>query len=611
MDLPVDGPRWGARRRAAVAVAVALLTAAATRALHGDWWLAAMLAVYAAAVNSAYDLMRGSFRRWAADERSWRNSLVTERTADDVHQSFKGASVIDAAVDALHDAGDAVAADRVAWGYEAARRRAQETIARWRKSANPAAAKAAEEGYLGGATTIALSRSAIALRRFATLESTPAWLPFAVRLRVAALLRVVDVVRLLHTPQIERRALIATLYLRAGIVAAAPFAASGSITGLTPLRDTGSVAQWLGYAPALALSAYVALRPTHFADTSIGQPTRWKRYALEQALAVAAVVAAPSWPMAVFAAVAVNWIERPDWRLRKLLVWAAATYVPLTASAAASGSSLLEGLGESAIGLAVTALMAGSYGLMLPVTTATLAAAATGSVAWRLKTYRDVRRDRRELVRVFDDAEASLGHLDDPSARAVLAELAQTRSRLIRPGDLARRRPRGLRLLVSQAITSVVPPAEAAGSDELGAAQIVPRPAEVGELLVANPRNAARLERLVKRVVLEAADSGATGALLPHLGVAEDGRIRIEIANEVPAGERASTGFGSGEEWLQRWANALPDGELIFRGRRPGGDLGLLSDVFTVVILLGRSVFEPAAGDEPGIRAAARAGGDM
>src|SRR5262249_18448468 len=147
-----------------------------------------------------------------------------------------------------------------------------------------------------------------------------------------------DIVRLLHTPDIEYRSLIASLWLRAALVLIAPLAAGGSLTGFVPFAGGSSPLADAVYVAAAAFAVATAVLSRRVADYTIRPPMRRNLVVAEQSLATAAVVAFPCWPVAIFAAGAVNWIERPDWTLRKLLIWMALTYVPMATSAAVMGA---------------------------------------------------------------------------------------------------------------------------------------------------------------------------------------------------------------------------------------------------------------------------------
>lgn len=591
-------PRLDDRSVAGIA---ATTTALVTIAGGGATWLVLVLACYAAGVSYGVRDMLSTLLAWRLDLRLWSRSLVTERVADRAHRSTRGAEQpLQVAARFLESRGDPEGARVIRDGFARCRTRARETLAAWRESARPELAEAAEEGYLGGATLAAQSRSSTPLRRFATFDNTPHWLPRTLRAWLVRGLRGIDVVRVLHTPQIERRSLIVSLWLRAVFVLVAPIAGGASLTDFTPFGDeTGAVADVV-YVVVAGFSVATALLAPRIADYTIGQPTRMPLVVAEQGLTVLAVVASPCWPIAIFGAGAVNWIERPDWTLRRLLVWMGLTYVPFAAAAALRGASAGDVALEIAIAIAITALMAGSYGLMFPATATTFVGAIAGSAFWRLRAFLTVDRDTRRIGAVLQEADNRVRALrgGDPEADRVLEGLARARRRLDDPRQLLRRRSRVLGVLCSQAITAIVPP-EGGGTGEatLRAAQIVPDPPTVGTLILNGNAVARRLERIIKRVALEAIDNGGEGLLLCHLGLLEDGRITIEIANGLPSDERDRSGFGTGGEWLTRWCAGIPGCKVLDRDFADGQRLHVVFRVFTVRLAIGPVAFQEDEAD--------------
>ena len=445
---------------------------------------------------------------------------------------------------------------------EAYRTRAREIISKWRDSASPEQALAADEGYYG-LTTVATARSSRTLRRFATLDNTSARLPYWLRERLVTLLRSIDVVRLLHSPDIERRALIVTMWLRAAIVLAAPFAVDGSLTGQVPLAAGSTALADTVYYAIAAYAVVCALIAPRIADYTIGQPTRIWLFGVEQVLTVAAVVAAPCSPVAVFGAGAVNWLERPDWTLTRLLAWIALTYVPFAISSALLGVPAADiarrvryrPVGDRADGRQLWPDVS-CHGGDLPRSARRHCPLARRGLLGR-------RHNARELANVIDLAEVSLSRLgtSDPDVQSALEGLARARSRIEDPREVLHRTSRVLWMLCSRAVTSVVPPL---GSDEqarLSADAVVSHPPALDELIIVSSRVARRLERLIKRIALEAVDNGGRGLLMPRFRLLADGNIMMEIGNELPLPGEDSTGFETGYLWLDRWCAGIPGAE--------------------------------------------------
>ena len=435
------------------------------------------------------------------------------------------------------------------------------------------------------------------VRYFAIYENTPAWLPRAVRRRAIPFLRLVDVVRLLHNDDIERRALIATLWLRAAVLAIAPVSASASLTGLVPLRGGAPVTAEVAYAAALAAALLMALLGPRIATYTMHRGTHWWLYACEQALTIAAVVAAPCWAVAIYGSGAVNWLQRPNWRLRRLFAWMAVTYVPFMIAAAAMCAQPWPIAGEAAIAIAATAIMAGSYGLMAPVTAVTLMRALVDSVAWRAKVWKVIRAERRELRGVIAAVETQLRTYAAGSpevADAAAQARAATELLAARPPTL-RRRPRNLARLLERAIALVVVPqgvalVEGVPEPRLRSATLVFQQGDLARLTVAGGRNARRVEALVRRIVQEAVDKGAEGLVHTYVRDAGDGAVEIEIANPVP--EHPITGFGTGAQWLERDSIAIADAKIVRPGDWTSDHHSLVGKVYSVVVRLGPLVFE-------------------
>ena len=224
-------------------------------------------------------------------------------------------------------------------------------------------------GVVGGAVLASPSRSGGPLRHLSRADNLPESLGPRWAERLAVVLRPVDLVRLLHTPQIERRALIASLWLRAAFVLVAPLTAPLSLTGAVPLQPGAGTPATTIYWVVAAEAVLTALLAPRVAAYVIRQPVRWPLLLFEQGLAVALLAGSPCWACFVYAAGPVIWFEKVEWEAWKVLAWGALNVGVLAAFAGAAPAAIV---GEAAIGLLVVAAVADSYGLMLPAVVATL-----------------------------------------------------------------------------------------------------------------------------------------------------------------------------------------------------------------------------------------------
>jgi hypothetical protein len=597
---PAQGRPAAALRRVQAAWRATLVVAAivaAGLALGLPWWVVGLAAFYVASIAPSAGAMRATYAAWDARSREWSRLLEEGEVGRGLHDMAGSARpAARHAIDVLERC-DARAGAEARDRLDAVYKRTDRRMERWRKPPEEWVWPAVTEGYLGGQRFVRLPGSRVLVRYFAIYENTPGWLPRAVRRRAVPILRLVDVVRLLHNDDIERRSLIATLWVRAAVLATAPLTASASPTGLVPLRDGSAVAANAVYAAAVVAAVAMALLGPRIARYTMHRDTRWWLYACEQALTIAAVVAAPCWAVAIYGSGAVNWLQRPHWRLRRLFAWMAATYIPFAVAAAAAGAAGWAIGAEAAIAIAATAIMAGSYGLMAPVTAVTLLRALVDSVAWRVRVWRVIRVERRELRAVIAAVETQLRAYGAGSAEAAGAA-AQARAAgelLAARGATLRRRPRNLARLLEAAIGRVVVPDHVALADgmpepRLRSAGVVFRPGALASLTVAGGRNARRIEALVVRIVQEAVDKGAEGLVHTYVRDAGDGAIEIEICNDVP--EQPLAGFGTGAQWLERARVGIPDARAVTRGRWTSDHHTLVGDVYSVVVRLGPLVFE-------------------
>ena len=180
--------------------------------------------------------------------------------------------------------------------------------------------------------------------------------------------RILDEVRLVHTAQIEDAVLQYTLYARAVLICSAPLITLESF-GRAPLEGGPSLSDipWglaAAWAAVTALAAVKISRNVMARDSAGDQWRKWLLF-LEIPLATAATLATPCWPVAAFAVGWTNWLQRPNFTLRKLAIFALS--VSGTMAFGMLGSPVNETAVEIATSLLVIALIGNSYGAMLPI----------------------------------------------------------------------------------------------------------------------------------------------------------------------------------------------------------------------------------------------------
>jgi hypothetical protein len=546
-------------------------------------------------------------RRLAAESQSWADALVLEETADIAHLRVSGPvrAIADARAVAI-ELGAAALEHTLTVEELSCREVAREWLREWEHIEIDA--ERCASGFLGGAPGFVTPRSATSLHRWATVESTPPFLPLRARVVIARSLRPVDVIRLLHTPQIERSALIATLWLRAAILIAAPIAGGLSLTGTVPLRAGASTGADVLFYVACGIALIAALLAPAIATRAMDpdrRTTRWTLFIGEEAVGLALVAVSPCWMVAVFLAGAVNWLERPDWRLVKLIAWVAVNLGVLAVAAVTVGhANVGQAALETLIAAAAITVIGCSYGLMLPAVASTLLTLAI------LDRRREHRVDalassgRKQVIAALEAStfamRTEIERLDDTVARRdlvrraedALTGLARERRQLDdRPGD-PRGRTRSFVDLCAQALAAVVPPVGIDEEAHLHSATIDCFPTDVGRLVVERRRDARALVTLIKQLGYEAAGRGE-GLLYPRLGVDGDGRILVTLANEFSAAPR--TGFGTGARWIERKVSAIPGARLMQRGAADGLEFGTRAQVFIVTVALERGLFTKSA----------------
>ncbi len=494
-------------------------------------------------------------RRLRGEVVAWKEALVNDRSAQLSHDLVHWPRRImrDAAL-FLRTAGytrEATRVERAGERCQAAGRRGG------RRTGDFGDPSGGRLGLIGGAALTTPTRSDRPLRHFSVAANLPRWLGPAWAERLSRLMRPIDLVRLLHTPQIERRTLVGTLWLRAAIVLAAPLSGAVSPSGDVPL-GSGSTAPaealyWLVACEAVA----TAILAPRIADFVIGRPVRWPLLLAEQALALALIGAFPCWACCAYAAGPIVWFEKREWSLWKIPVWAVLNLGAVLAFASQSP------VAEAAIAAVVVALIADSYGLMLPAVLATLLrgwhaerTARKLIVARAARSRETVRGAIAETRVVLERAGEDDGAPDGGEIETLLDGLAQAEEQLERTAasDLGRP-PHTLADICAQAVAGAgVSPAGWDPGAALHATQIECRPEDLGRLEVTSPGARRALERLVKRVVFEAVAHGL-GLLSTRIEAAGD-RVVVAIANEVHP-DRID-GAGAGYRWTEALAASLP-----------------------------------------------------
>jgi hypothetical protein len=543
-------------------------------------------------------------RRLAAESRSWADALVVDETADIAHLSVSGplraiasarAAALELGAPALHGALEVE--------EQHCRRVAHGRLQAWDELADVDDDRRAN-GFLGGAPGFVMPRSQTPLRRFAAIESMPRFLSLRTRERVARWLRPIDIVRLLHTPKIERSGLVATLWLRAAIVIAAPIGGSVSVTGVVPLRGGAStIANAVFYlaaalALAVAITAPAVVARVMKSDASV---TRRCLFVVEEIAGLALVATSPCWMAAAFLVGPINWLQRPNWQLAKLLGWGAVTFGVLVVAAAVGGHATIgQGALEALIAATAMTVIGCSYGLMLPAVASTLLTIAILDRRREHRAHADIARGRSQIIAALKASESALrsgmGGLGEAiasrdarrHAEDALTGLARERQQLEDGSTDVRAPTRTLVELCAQALTAVVPPVGVDEEAHLHSATIECLPPDIGRLIVARRHDAKALAALIRHLAYEAASRG-DGLLYSRLRVEADGRIAMTLANEIAS--TASTGLGTGERWIDRKISALSGAELMQRDAVDGFEFGTQARVYTVTVALDRDIF--------------------
>lgn len=398
-------------------------------------------------------------------------------------------------------------------------------------------------GFLGGYTENAPSRSGSPLRLFSAEGNLAPWLPKPFAQELARFLRPVDVVRLLHTPELERRSIVTMLQLRVLILLIAPLL-GGLNPGPAPLSGKASTVANVIYLCVLAEGLVTALFAKRIAAWVIGRPVRWSLFLIEQSLAVMLLLAFPSWACCAYAAGPIVWFEKQDWSLHKLIAWLSVTLGAMVISL--WGEPWLPSLATLVASVCMIGLIADSYGLMLP------AVVTTAWSGWReSRRLRHESSDRdRELRavmssglaftrRAVEDASAQ-----NPDSRAeLLQSLARAEARIEADGG-AVRNEKTLESVCARAIASAgIPPAVWDSGAEVQATEIQARPRELAALRLSSRHQARKLVQLLAGFAREA---GAHGLGLLETRIIQDGPlVVIQLANELNPQHLPGTSSGT------------------------------------------------------------------
>ncbi len=423
-------------------------------------------------------------------------------------------------------------------------------------------------GFLGGYAENAPSRSGTPLRLFSAEGNLAPWLPKPFEQELARFLRPVDVVRLLHTPELERRSIVTMLRLRVLILLIAPLL-GGLSPGTTPFSGEASVAANMLYLCVLSEGLVTALFATRIAAWVIGRPVRWSLFLIEQSLAMMLLLAFPSWACCAYAAGPIVWFEKQDWSLRKLIAWLSVTLGVMVL--ALWGEPWLPTLATLIASVCIIGLIADSYGLMLP------AVVTTAWSGWR-ESHR-LRRDSfdrdRELRAVMSSGLAFTRRAvedvsaQDPDSRTeLLQSLARAEARIEAHGDTFRNE-KALESVCSRAIASAgIPPAVWNSGADVQATEIQARPRELAALRLSSRHQARKLGQLLTGFAREA---GAHGLGLLETRISQDGPlVIIQMANEL--NPKHLPGSSNGTETLKKQAMRIDGvsveiaGEVEFDG---------------------------------------------
>jgi hypothetical protein len=475
--------------------------------------------------------------------------------------------------DTAHDwlTGIEVSLDRAANAVAADGSAESRNIARAIESARAACLRARRSwsGYPDGDGSVFGSTSRV-VDTWEREEKTPTWWPAQARaVWVDTGARWADDIRLLHTAEIERVALAGTLMLRAAFIATLPLWA-GLTAGLVPDARpvTWVTVVWLC---ASVWVIGVALASPWIIELIVsprgGLTLRKVLVILEVPLALALLVTAPSWVAFQFVAGPVNWLMRPVWSLRRLLVCATGFLLVLVVTLA---MRTISGLGpialEAVVSILVLAVISSSFGLMVPLV---LGFVATVLPTWYIGARRRRVRRWRSLTKPVADA------VDDAlqlaTADGVVPEALPPLERAAALLHEAAFEPRPERRLaifarprtLEEVLDAGMLRAEDDPENPLHVARIGYVPKHLGTNAVPSWRAANALETLVAAICAEATRYGANE--IRTLVTFDDGAALLvfRFENDV-AGNTRGSGAGRGKAVIERHLGRL-GGDLLTR----------------------------------------------
>lgn len=398
--------------------------------------------------------------------------------------------------------------------------------------------------------------------------------------RLVPIMNIADVIRLLHDRNVEHWSLHATLWLRAVLVALAPWL--GAPWAPEPILPADSPL-WMA---AAGWSIVTAVLSTTIVPLTMAPERRGFRTALllvEIPLSAASVVASPSWAAMCMFAGPVNWMQRPTWHLRTLARWAVLAFGSLAVGwAIAHGSP--SGLGIQVLASAAALFVIScSYGLMIP---SVLATALTRPVTLMLsEPSRARRRERRWNARVDRALRSAESRLMRDAQQGVSAAEARARAvrtlreARVRLADITdRERPAGhdadLLTVLWTAITSRIPPASLDESDSIRATATAFDPPELRQAIVRSRRWRRALTELTDQIAAEAELNGE-GLFQSSCSLTDDASIRMVFANDIPSTPPPRpVGARGGARDMAALVAILPGGRILSRGPASGDILG-------------------------------------
>lgn len=406
---------------------------------------------------------------------------------------------------------------------------------------------------------------------------------------------VLDDVRRLHNAEIEWAVLLFTMWARLLLVGFAPLLAVVTF-GQVPLEG-GFALRDVPWVLAVACSATTAAVAPWLAGLVMrrddaGARARRILLLIEVPIAVAVILTAPSWPVAVFAAGWTNWWQRPVFHWIKLALWIVAVVAAIAAGMAVDGVGAPEIVAESTIAMLVIAIVGGSYGAMLPVSASVTIRVVVGGLIAPRRARRQADEQLRQVISQLLQAASVLdaGERSPTSRRAIdgekLRDIADALSARADRGDRwAGRTPLGLRALIESALDRGGPRDESPRADYLAdraasagdpapvtVTQAIFRDGHLALLRFTDRRAAAALSRFIVEAVGEARRHGR-GPLLVECREQPDARIALRFVN-APRDGPSTPGRGSGEDRLTRLAAGF-DGTIDARRAVDGTEVDL------------------------------------